>query len=109
VLVALLSGWANHEAPDRNQWAGIGLTFLGVGMYFWLLELPAGQGLGLAGGLFDTLVNALSTLYGRRVNAHCGLPPLAVTTTSMVGVSSLPLLAARLRCRVWGRSNRSSC
>ena len=95
LLVAVLSGWANHEPPASAQWAGIGLTTLGAAVYFLPLQPAAGQGYGLAVGLFAVAVNAASALFGRRVNAHSGLPPLAVTTVSM-GAGSLLLLAGGL-------------
>ncbi len=91
VVAALLSGVVNHESPSRSQWGGILVSTLGAMIYFLPWSVPGGQVLGLAPGLAGVLANAASSVLGRRVNHHSGLPPMLVTTVSM-GIGSVFLL-----------------
>lgn len=83
VLVVLASGLFIHEAHTRTQWVGIFLSVFGAGFFFYRLDVPSVQILGLAAGLLCLFTNAGSSLLGRQVNARSGLSPLLVTTVSM--------------------------
>lgn len=83
VVVALLSGFSIHEKPSAGQWGGILLSAIGGIIYFFRLEIPSGQLLGLGVGLLGLFANAGSFLLGRQVNTRSGLSPLLVTTVSM--------------------------
>ena len=83
VLIALAAGWLNSERPTRLQWGGILLSGFGALIYFYPLQIPAGQGVGLAVVLVGLAANAASAVLGRKINHQSGLSPLLVTFTSM--------------------------
>lgn len=83
VLIALASVWLGSERPAATQWVGILLTGVGALLYFYPMEIPGGQGVGLAVGLVGLLANAAAALLGRKINHQGGLTPLLVTFTSM--------------------------
>lgn len=93
VAVALLSGRMNREPTSAGQWGGTLLSVAGAVIYFYPLDIPGGQALGLAVGLFGMLSNAVASLLGRRINRDGRLSPLLVTTASM-GIGGGLLLAA---------------
>lgn len=91
LVVAALGIITLGECPTVLQWIGVGLFLAGVVLYFYPVDLSAGQGMGLALGVVCMLAASLSTVLGRAVNRKGTLTPLAVTTTSM-GIGSLLLL-----------------
>lgn len=91
ILVALLGIFMLGERPTTNQWLGCGLYLLGVVVYFYPADLPAGQLLGLSIAIAGLLANALAAILGRHVNRSGDLDPLAVTAVSM-GIGAAVLL-----------------
>lgn len=91
VLVALLGIIFLNEQPSPLQWAGIALYLCGVLVYFYPVNIPTGQVLGLVFALLCVLGNALSAIFGRSVNRTEFIPPLTVTVISM-GIGALVML-----------------
>jgi len=80
-----------NDHPTPMQWFGIGLTMVGVGLYFLPISLPQTQVTGIIVALVGVLANAGSSLLGRAINRSGTLSPLLVTFVSM-GIGSSLLL-----------------
>lgn len=93
VMVALLGIALLRERITRAQWGGIALYLAGVVVYFYPVQIPAREQIGVAIVLVGVLSNALSAVMGRSINRRRTLSPLAVTVASM-GVGSVVMLAA---------------
>ncbi len=91
VFVGLAGIFLLKEFPTRLQWTGILLAMAGVGVYFFPVNLPAGQVTGIFIGLFCMFANVASLLFSREVNRTGNLSPLIVTFVSM-GVGSALML-----------------
>jgi drug/metabolite transporter (DMT)-like permease len=91
-VVALLGMALLHERPTASQWGGLLLYLLGVLVYFYPADFPAGQLLGVSVALLCVLGNAAASILGRSVNRTREMTPLAVTIVSM-GVGAAALLA----------------
>jgi drug/metabolite transporter (DMT)-like permease len=79
------------EFPSWFQWAGIALAVLGVGIYFFPMNLPGTQRIGILIGVFCMGMNVVSSLLTREVNRSGRFPPLLVTFVSL-GVGSILML-----------------
>jgi drug/metabolite transporter (DMT)-like permease len=101
VFVGLAGIFLLKEFPTWLQWTGIGLAAAGVGVYFFPVDLPAGQLTGILVGLLCMFANVASTLIGRNVNRTGSLSPLIVTFVSM-GVGSLLMLGVGLAFQGFG-------
>jgi drug/metabolite transporter (DMT)-like permease len=93
VVVALLGIVLLAERPTFLQWGGVGLSVLGVFLYFYPVSLPAGQTIGFIAVVIGVFANAGSSILGRHVNRAGHIQPLTVTTASM-GVGAIVLLVA---------------
>lgn len=93
VMVALLGIALLSERITGAQWGGIALYLAGVLVYFYPINIPAREVVGLAIVLISMLSNALSSVIGRAVNRQRTLSPLAVTVATM-GIGSVVMLAA---------------
>lgn len=91
LVVGLMNVRKGQEIPTRGQWLAMGLSAVGVAIYFLPLTLPPGAWLGLAVASIGVLTNAWGSVLGRQVNQVAHLPPLLVTFVSM-GVGALLLL-----------------
>lgn len=93
LIVALFGIPLLAEIPSRTQWAGM-LVFLGgVLLYFYPVQIPAAQWVGLAAVTAGVIANALSAILGRDLNRREEMQPLLVTTLSM-SIGSVLLLAS---------------
>lgn len=92
IVVALLGVALGGEPTTAGQWGGTLLSMLGAVIYFFPLDLPEGQALGLAVGMLGVVANSAAALLGRGVNRGGRLSPLVITTVSM-GIGGLVLLA----------------
>ena len=92
VVVALMGIALLAERPTRFQWAGVLINIGGILLYFYPVDLPAGQLFGIIVALVGVLANASSSILGRQVNRAGTISPLAVTVVSM-GVGAGLLLA----------------
>lgn len=95
VFVGLAGIFLLKEYPARLQWTGILLAMVGVGVYFFPVNLPSGQVIGIFIGLFCMFANVASSLFSREVNRIGNLSPLIVTFVSM-GVGSVLMLIVGL-------------
>jgi drug/metabolite transporter (DMT)-like permease len=75
------------------QWGGTALYLVGVLVYFFPMQIPAGEIIGLIVAGACVLGNALSTILGRHINRGGRLDPMTVTVVSM-GIGSVVLLAS---------------
>lgn len=106
VLIALAGGWVTSERPTRLQWGGILLSVAGAVIYFLPLQIPAGQGIGLAAALVGLAANAVSAVLGRKINHQSGVSPLLVTFTSM-GIGGAVLLGGGALIQGFGPLDRT--
>ena len=95
IVVALLSTMLLAERPLKIQWLGIGVSMLGLIVYFYPVQLPAGELTGLVAALIGMLANASSAILGRSMNRTRVLSPLVITTLSM-GIGAIVLLTVGL-------------
>ena len=93
VIVALLGLSLLKERPTWMQWGGTALYLVGVLVYFFPIQIPAGEIIGLIVAGACVLGNALSTILGRHINRSGRLDPMTVTVVSM-GIGSAVLLAS---------------
>ncbi len=89
--VALLGILTIAEYPSRRQWIGMGVYLFGVVVYFFPIELPEKQVLGVVIGLVTVFANAGSAVLGRSINRTGKQSALTVTVVSM-GIGSIALL-----------------
>ena len=95
IVVALLGIGLLAERPNRFQWAGVCLNLSGIFIYFYPVDLPTNQLVGIFVALVGVLANAGSAILGRYVNRTGSISPLQVTTVSM-GIGAILLLGIGL-------------
>jgi drug/metabolite transporter (DMT)-like permease len=100
ICVALLSLFLFAERPRPWQWLGIGLNIAGILLFFYPIDLPLHERIGLGIALLGVLANAGSALLGRVVNRGGTLPSVVVTTISM-GIGAVLLLGSGLIWQPW--------
>ena len=83
------------ERPSLIQWFGIGLTAVGVWVFFFPVALLQAQIVGVGIGFFCMIMNVVSSVFSREVNRDATLPPLVVTFISM-GIGSVLMLVTGL-------------
>jgi drug/metabolite transporter (DMT)-like permease len=93
VLIALLGISLLSERPAWFQWIGMLLAVIGAFIYFYPVDFPRNQTIGLIVAAVGVLANALSSILGREINRTSKHSPLVVTVISM-GVGSILLLIA---------------
>ena len=109
VIIAILGIFWLSENPTRIQWSGILLAMIGVIIYFFPVQVPAQQLIGLAVAAAGILANAVSSIIGRSVNRSEKYRPLVVTVITMGTGSTILLLAGffvenpqAINLRSWG-------
>ena len=93
VVVALLGMVMLSERPMKIQWLGIVVSIAGLILFFYPIQLPMGQVIGLSVAVVGMLANAVSSIMGRSINRTRELSPLLITTVSM-GTGALILLTS---------------
>ncbi|MCA9940894.1 MAG: DMT family transporter [Anaerolineales bacterium] len=93
IVVALLAGLLLRERTTLWQWLGIAITVAGALLYFWPVNIPAGQVVGLIIIFVGMFANVISALMGRALNRARLLPPLSITLVSMGFGATLLLVA----------------
>jgi drug/metabolite transporter (DMT)-like permease len=93
VAVALLGVMWLAEKPTAFQWTGVLLTMTGALIYFYPVDIPAGQTIGVIAAIIGILANAVSSILGRDINRSGNYRPLLVTVVSMGAGSVLLLLS----------------
>ncbi len=82
VIVAVVGQRSLGERLSWMQWAGLFLATIGTVVYFFPIDIPAEQRIGLVFGILGLLANAASALMGRKINQAIPVP-LVVTGVSM--------------------------
>ena len=95
IIVALIGLVFLGERPGGRQWVGMVLALIGVLLYFYPVNLPAGALPGLLAAVIGMLANAGAAVLGRSINRTRELTPLQVTLVSM-GIGAALLLATGL-------------
>jgi drug/metabolite transporter (DMT)-like permease len=93
VIVAVMGAIWLAERPSGIQWFGMSMAVLGAVLYFYPVEIPHSQTIGLVVASIGILANSFSSILGRDVNRSGRIHPLVVTVISM-GAGSVMLLAA---------------
>ena len=106
VVVGVAGIWLIRESPSQLQWIGVGVTVVGVGVYFLPISITGAIGLGLLVAVVGMLSNAASSLLGRKLNLQDHLSPLVVTFVSM-GIGSVLLLAIGVLTQGFGNPSLS--
>lgn len=96
-----------REYPSNLQWLGIGLTVIGVAVYFFPVSMGSFPMIGLLVALIGVVSNAVSSLLGRQVNRLATSSPLIVTFTSM-GIGSILLLLVGIATQGVGKLDLQS-
>ncbi|NLX11971.1 MAG: EamA family transporter [Chloroflexi bacterium] len=91
VVIAVLGVILLAETLTRRQWSGIVIYLIGALVYFYPVEIPTREVLGLIIVLGGVLATSLATVLGRGINRAARIPPLTVTVVSM-GVGAIVLL-----------------
>ncbi len=95
IAVALLGIILLTERPNWIQWSGVCLNLIGIFVYFYPVDLPTHQIIGIVVAIVGVLANAGSAILGRYVNRMETISPLQVTTVSM-GIGATLLLGTGL-------------
>jgi drug/metabolite transporter (DMT)-like permease len=95
IAVALMGIVLLAEHPNLFQWAGVCLNLTGIFIYFYPVDLPMNQMVGIIVAIVGVLANAGSSILGRYVNRTGTISPLQVTTVSM-GIGATLLLGTGL-------------
>lgn len=91
IVVALLGILLLHEHVLGWQWFGIAVFLAGTLLYFYPINFPTEQVIGLVIAAVCVLSNALGGIMGRSANRSLTLSPQLITTVSM-GVGGVLLL-----------------
>ncbi len=91
VVVALLGSLMLAERLMLRQWLGMGVFFVGIVLYFFPVNMPSSERLGLLAAVVAVLANAVSSILGRHINRRAHINPLVVTFVS-IGIGGLVLL-----------------
>lgn len=95
IAVAMMGIVLLAESPNLFQWAGVCLNLSGIFIYFYPVDLPTNQIVGIVVAVIGVLTNAGSAILGRYVNRSRTISPLQVTTVSM-GIGATLLLGTGL-------------
>ncbi len=91
IATALLGILFLAERPTLLQWAGIAVFMAGVGVFFYPVDFPVSQVVGVLVALLTVLANAVTSVLGRGINRSGKLDAMSVTVVSM-GIGSVVLL-----------------
>lgn len=100
VVVALVGSLVLAERLRSRQWFGIAIFFVGIALYFFPVDIPTGERLGLLAAGVVVLANSASSILGRRVNRSAHINPLVVTFVS-IGVGGVILLVVGIAQSGW--------
>ncbi len=95
VAVAFLGIAFLAERLTPVQWGGVILSLAGAVVYFYPVDFPAEQVIGIVAVTVGLLANAVSAVLGRYVNRGGAIPPVVVTVISM-GIGAALMLIGGL-------------
>jgi drug/metabolite transporter (DMT)-like permease len=84
-----------REKASWMQWVGILLNLSGAYLYFYPVNFPKHQWMGILLAFIGMMANSVSTVLGRKVNRLGKVSSIVITTISM-GIGATALLAAGL-------------
>jgi drug/metabolite transporter (DMT)-like permease len=93
--VALLGVIWLTEKPTFLQWSGILLLVAGALIYFYPVDIPSSQTIGVIAAVLGIIANAASSILGREINRSGKYHSLVVTVVSM-GTGSIVLFITGL-------------
>ncbi len=91
IIVAFLSAVLLREPTKVSQMVGVAVFIFGAMVYFYPMQIPLHEILGLTIAFVGVLANGLSSVLGRHINRDSGLDPSVVTVISM-GIGAVVLL-----------------
>ncbi len=83
IVVAVMGIFLISEVPTKQQWFGTALFILGILVFFYPVDLPESEWLGIIVMSLGVLFNAGSSVLGRHVNKGRKFSPVIITTISM--------------------------
>ena len=95
VLVLLMGIAFLDETPTKGQLLLIVIGLFGILIYFYPMNLPIMQLIGLFIAIGELVANAFSSLLGRKINRDSIEHPVVITSLSM-GIGSVVLLLSGL-------------
>ncbi len=95
ILVVLLGFLFLHERPTLKQLLLIVVALVGTGFYFFPLDLPSAALFGILIIIISLIANSFSAILGRAINREGTIPPLLVTSISMI-IGTIFLLVSGL-------------
>lgn len=95
IVVTLLGIRLLSEIPTTRQWGGMSIYVIGVVIYFYPIDIPTQEVIGLMVALVGVMANAGGSILGRYINRSAILSPLVITVVSM-GIGSFLLLTTGL-------------
>lgn len=109
VIVAILGVILLSERTSAVQWTGMVIAIAGAVLYFYPVNIPQRQSVGVIVAILGILANAASSILGRDINRSGKYHPLVVTIISMGAGSVLLLIAGiategvpTINLRSWG-------
>ncbi len=83
VVVALLGTFVLQERLSPAQWFGVIVSVIGAMIYFYPVNFPTNEIIGITIMIGGILANAISVVLGRKVNRDGPRDPITVTSVSM--------------------------
>lgn len=94
LIVLIISIFTIKEIPTRIEILLILLSIFGVLIYFYPIDIPLEEFLGLTVLMIGVFCNALSSIFGRIINKEKLSSPIIVTVISMLIGSTLLLIVS---------------
>lgn len=91
-IVVILSAFLLKEVPSILQIAFIAIGLIGILIYFYPIDIPQNELLGLVVICFGVFANAIASIMGRSINRAKQIHPIIITGLSMVFGSVLLLM-----------------
>jgi drug/metabolite transporter (DMT)-like permease len=100
IFTACIAGRSLNEKLTWLQWVGLLLNLAGALFYFYPVQFPTDQIIGLIFAFAAMIGNSFGTVFGRKANLSDKASPLTVTIVSM-GIGSIALLSWGLATEPW--------
>jgi drug/metabolite transporter (DMT)-like permease len=107
IFTAWIAGRSLGEKLTTLQWLGLALNLLGAFLYFYPVQIPTNQIIGLIFAFAAMIGNSFGTVLGRKANSSGQASPLTITIISM-GVGSVTLLGWGLATEPWPQFTQQS-
>ena len=107
IFTAWIAGRSLGEKLGWLQWIGLALNLFGAFFYFFPVQIPTAQLIGLFFAFAAMIGNSFGTVLGRKANISGKGSPVTITIISM-GIGSVALLAWGLISEPWPQFNAQS-